>query len=352
MLKREKQAGAAVTVPDAKTGWLQTLDAAGPVTAIAFHPTDSRQLLWGTNRVDVQIYDGKVSTVPKIAGPLDNEAVKSVVYAGSGDRFYALYQLGIACRFLKFQPDMPPGPLLYTGKFEAISSSPNGAIVALASVTKNEGKLQFLWADNKDHGLVDTPLGKHDRPVFAMSWPREDLLVTGGEKGEVIFWNAKVGSKERTPKLDVLVTKPEFFSPPKKNVVPLGTIQSLDMTHDGLYLLASDGKNLVVYAGDNIRFSHVTYQGGVAAAALSPVEPIVVWTSGKTLEIKDLGAAQPSPMELLQKLAQGQPPPAWSVRENDGDILSLAVSRDGKRLAIGTSKAKVHILDVGKLVAR
>ncbi|HEV3142451.1 MAG TPA: WD40 repeat domain-containing protein, partial [Gemmataceae bacterium] len=314
-LKREKPA-----LP----GLIQTLNAAGPVTALAFHPTDSAQLFWGTQNGHCQVYDGQVRDLPRLGGPLPDEGVKCVVYTGTGDRMYVLFQLGGAYRFLKLRPGDLPGPLIYPGKFQAIAASPDGFILALASTTKNESKLSFLGPDNKDHGLADTPLGRHNRPVYAMAWPTEDLLVTGGEKGEVIVWDSKTGQKKQTPKL---------------NFLPLGILKSVAITRDGQYILAADGLRFVVNRGDDLRFASENPKLGLAAVVLSPAEPLVAWITGKTIYIQHVDWVQAKTLALEDS-------------PESGELLSLAFSHDGKRLAFGTTRGKVHILEVSKIPSR
>lgn len=229
-----------------------------------------------------------------------------------------------AYRYIYLKPGEPPGPLAYPGKFEALAASPGGLVFALASVNKSEGKLQFICDDNKDHGRADTLLGRQNRPVHAIAWPAENLLVTGGEKGEVIIWDAKNGTQKQTPKL---------------NSLPLETIRFVDVTFDGQYVLATDGRRLVVNRGNDLKFNSEHPQRGISAAVFSPVEPLVAWAAGKTIYFQHVDWVQ------LKAISREDSP-------QSGEILCLAFSRDGKRIAFGTTSSKVHILDVSKITAR
>jgi uncharacterized protein (TIGR03067 family) len=320
---KEKKGGQVAPPVDAQPGLIQTLDATGPITALAFHPKDSAQLCWGTYNGKCRIYKGQIISLPRVAGPLDSEHVQSIVYAGFGERIFVLFELGGAYRFWFHQPDEPPMPLLLTGKYQAVAASPNSAVAVLASTVKSEGKLSFNWDDGKDHGLADTPLGRFNHPVHALAWPADDLLVTGGDDGEVIIWDAKKGTQKQIPKL---------------NFLPLQTIKSVDLTLDGLYVLASDGKRFLVNRGDEFKFGHDSPRG-IAAVALSPLEPLVAWSVTNTLFLQHIN--------WLHPISIPHEDPA-----KGGDILSLAFSRDGNHLVTGTSGGKVRIWDVSKIIAR
>jgi hypothetical protein len=111
------------------------------------------------------------------------------------------------------------------------------------------------------------------------------------------------------------------------------------MTHDGQYIFATDGAGLVVKEGDKDALEIENQRYGILAAALCPIEPLAAWASEKILSIE-------------QEIDWRRATPSEANHKTTGEVLCLAFSRDGKRLAIGTSDSKIQILDVAKLIAK
>src|SRR5262249_1495 len=112
----------------------------------------------------------------------------------------------------KWPRDETPGDLL------AVATSPDGAVTIVAyTVPIGVAKLQFWYNDGKDRGLAKTPPGRHNRHVYALAFPTDDTLLSGGDKGEILIWDLKTG--QQTP-------SPGF---------PLGRVRSLDMSGDRRY---------------------------------------------------------------------------------------------------------------------
>jgi WD40 repeat protein len=322
------------------------------VEAIAFSP-DGKTLATGCGDCFLRLWDAATGRLLSIQGQDAMRGIKDLAFSpdgrtvagvGGGFGVDVLLWDTTSGRIVQEIPSPTPSPgatarpgepgMVYKGKpivfkpLNAVAYSPDGKILAAAADN-------VVFRDAQSGSLITT-LGQPAKGAMALAFsPDGKTMATAATDKRVRLWSVPSGELQATldgPTQPLAAVK---FSPDGKRVVATGSgkrsILSRDETPAG-YLWSwelPDGRAKKVELG-NVNVRQVVFTSPTSVAVAAGAEVLGV------------------------DLQSGQAASPRKIRAHSQDVLSLAISPDGRRLASGARDRTVDVIDLesGELVYR
>lgn len=271
----------------------------GWVGALAFDPANDRFAVGGSDAT-VRIRSSAGGTEITLL-PMHGDFVAAVAFAPDGQTL-ASGSFDRSARLWDTQTRQLRHTLNgHRGAVMTVAFSPDGSVLATGSI---DGALKF-W-ETKSGNLTGT-IPAHRSWVNSIAFnPHDGTLVSGSSDGTVKIWDAKRRVLQKT------------FQPSPAEV------RSVAVSNDGRFLCAGIRYGLLsIWLNGRPTFNLKAHDGDVWALAFAP--------DGRTLFSGDGDWNKPGQVKVWNPETGA----LLAVLNTSGEVLSLACSRNGARLAAG-----------------